>query len=103
MSRRSEAREHQIKTVLDVPMIHYNPFCTVLKNRVHKAAYSALIKRGLYAPVPNRNYVYAITPAGLEYKTELLNSQPTCWGGVTMNDKTIYQQPHIPNNYNGDE
>ena len=80
MSRRSEVREHQIKTVLDVPMIHYNPFSKVLKNRVHKAAYSTLIERGLYAPVPNRNHVYAITPAGLQYKSELLNAQPTCWG-----------------------
>ena len=93
MSRRSEARAHQIKTVLYVPMIHYNPFCTVLKNRVHKAAYSALIERGLYAPVPNRNHVYAITPAGLEHQKVL----------ISASESIIYQQPHIPNNYNGDE
>ena len=82
MSRRSEARAWQIKTVLHVPMIHYNPFCKVLKNRTHKAAYSDLIKRGLYAPVPNRNYVYAITPAGLEIQK-------------MMTDNNIYREPLI--------
>ena len=93
MSRRSEARAHQIKTVLYVPMIHYNPFSKVLKNKAHKTAYSALIERGLYAPVPNRNYVYAITPAGLEHQKTLRGAS----------ESVIYQQPHIPNNYNGDE
>lgn len=93
MSRRSEVREHQIKTVLHVPMIHFNPFSKVLKNRVHKAAYSALIKRGLYAPVPNRNNVYAITQLGLEHQQILSDASET----------VIYRQPHIPNNYNGDE
>lgn len=91
MNRR--ARLFQVKTLREVPMFHFNPFCRVLKNRTHKVAYQGLIDTGLYAPVAGRNYVYAITQLGLEHQNEVGDAS----------ESIIYRKPHIPNNYNGDE